>query len=112
MNNNIRSLLISFILAMVIIDIICFSLVKYIYIHNKINQLWLIVPALLYGGQMILFYISLKYIHMVTLNIIWNIISSMIVTIIGIYLFKENLNLYQIIAIIFGLISIILFSLH
>ena len=74
-----------------IVDIISFSLTKYIFNHKStIHLLWLSVPFLFYGSQISLFYYGLKYSTMAELNIIWNILSSFLVTFVGYYLFKEN----------------------
>ena len=94
-----------------IVDIIAFSISKKIYLHNNINKLWLIAPAIIYGFQIILFYYGLRFTTMIELNIVWNIVSSIVIAIMGIYFFSEILSNKKIIAMILGLLSIILFSL-
>ena len=93
-----------------IVDIISFSLTKYIFNYKSIHLLWLIIPFLFYGSQIGLFYYGLRYSTMTELNIIWNILSSFLVTFIGYYLFKEKLSHIKMIAIVLGIISIVLFA--
>ena len=59
-----------------------------------------------------LFYYGLKSTSMTELNIVWNIFSSILVTILGIYYFSEKLNNIKTIAVLLGIISIVLFSLN
>lgn len=94
-----------------VIDIISFSITKYLYIHKSITTKWLVIPFIFYGLQILIFYYGLAYSTMVELNVIWNILSSFLVTLIGIYLFNEKLNSMKIIAILLGTLSVVLFSL-
>jgi drug/metabolite transporter (DMT)-like permease len=94
-----------------IIDIICFSLTKTIFINKDINRLWLSLPFILYGGQILLFFYGLNNASMGELNIIWNIVSSIVVAIVGVYLYMEEFNNIKIIALLLGLVSIFLFYL-
>jgi len=109
-NKNNIGIIIGLILA--IVDIISFGLTKYIYLHNNLNIAWLLIPTILYGMQIWIFYYGLRSTTMTELNIIWNILSSMLVTILGIYFFTEKLDNIKIIAVLFGIVSIILFSIN
>lgn len=103
------AILIGVVLA--IVDIISFSSTKYIYNHKTtVSLVWLIVPFLFYGSQIGIFYYGLAYSTMAELNIIWNILSSFLVTVIGLYFFKEKLNHLKMLAIGLGLLSLVLFS--
>ena len=46
------------------------------------------------------------------LNIVWNIFSSILVTIMGVYIFSEKLDNIKKLAILLGIVSIILFSVN
>jgi multidrug transporter EmrE-like cation transporter len=103
----INSLIIGLILSLN--DIISFSLTKYLSLH-KFNQLFIIIPAIMYSFQIPIFYYGLSNCSMVVLNIIWNLMSSILVSIIGTFYFKEKISLIKKIAIIIGILSLILFS--
>jgi hypothetical protein len=104
-----KDITIAIILA--IIDIVSFAITKYLYIHKAISLYWLIVPFLLYGSQIIIFYYGLQLSSMLRLNIVWNLLSSILVALVGIFIFKETISHMKGIALIFGIMSIILFSL-
>ena len=97
-------------LILAIVDIICFAITKYIFLHNDISINWLIIPSILYGCQIWLFYYGLKNTYMSELNITWNILSSVLVTLMGIYIFSEKLSNLKTIAFLLGVVSIILFA--
>jgi len=69
------------------------------------------LPAILYGSQIFLFYYGLTTNTVSTLNITWDVLSSIFIAIIGILYFKEALTNYQLVGIILGIVSIFLFSL-
>jgi EamA domain-containing membrane protein RarD len=94
-----------------VVDIIAFGLTKYIYSVPFFSENG-VIPTILYGGQIWLFYYGLKSTSMTELNIVWNIFSSILVTILGIYYFSEKLNNIKTIAVLLGIISIVLFSLN
>lgn len=92
------------------IDIICFGFCKYIFI-NKLSLVYLILPSILYGFQIFLFYYGLSTNTVSILNIIWNVFSSLCVALLGILYFGEVLTNIQRIGVILGIGSILLFSL-
>jgi drug/metabolite transporter (DMT)-like permease len=90
-------------------DILSFTITKYIYIHKLLLHL-LIYPSILYCIQIPLFYFGLQYSTMITLNIIWNLFSSMLVSMIGFFYYREKLNTSKMVAILLGMISLLLFA--
>jgi len=99
-------------LSLAVIDIIAISTVKEISIKN-FEEKWIVFAFMLYGYQMILFRYGLSNtsISMSTLNLTWNLFSSIVITIIGIYYFKENITNLQMYGVLFGLVSLFLFGL-
>jgi len=97
-------------LCLAIIDIFSMSMVKNIYLKN-ISENLLIIAVILYGIQMLIFYHGMPYTSMTVLNLTWNLFSSIIVTLMGIYYFKENLTNLETYGTIFGLLSLFLFGL-
>ncbi len=91
-------------------DVVSMTLSKQIVLGNLIDN-WLIVPIILYGFQMYMFYYGLKYSGMGILNLTWNLISNILITIIGIFYFKENINNLETYGILFAVFSLFLFGL-
>jgi multidrug transporter EmrE-like cation transporter len=92
-------------------DVISFGITKMVYLKQLPYGLWmLLIPTILYGFQISLFYYGLHKTSMTILNIIWNLISNILITLLGIYYFKEKVNSLQSLAIFFALTSIVLFT--
>ena len=97
--------------AMATIDAFMLSFLKYMS-KEKINIWWLALPVLVYAFQPILFYISLQYESLTVMNLLWDVISDVIVTLIGLLVFQEKLGPYKKAGVIFSFFSIILMSLN
>ena len=97
-------------LILAIIDIISMSTVKNISI-NKLKDNWILFAFILYGSQMLIFKYGLEHTSMIGLNLTWNIFSSIVISIIGLYYFSENISNLKMYGVLFGLISLILFGL-
>ena len=71
-----------------------------------------IVPIgmLLYSIQPLIFLESLKYESMTIMNILWDVISDISVTLIGLFYFKERISLIKMIGLFFAFIAITLLS--
>jgi multidrug transporter EmrE-like cation transporter len=110
--SSVHGLLIGLVLA--INDIISFGITKSVYLKSDIftNKYWLIVPIILYGLQIIIFYYGLQKTSMTVLNITWNLISNILVTLLGIYYFGEKINNLKTIALCFAIVSIVLFGIE
>ena len=76
---------------------------------NELSNNWLYLVYILYGFQMIIFYYGLKIGPMSVLNLTWNLISNILITIIGIYYFKENISHLETWGILFALFALFLF---
>ena len=61
-----------------------------------------------YALQPLVFYSGLSYGSMSILNILWDVISDIIVLIIGIFVFNEKFSLQQAVGIVFCFLGIIL----
>jgi len=104
---GIYGLLIAFILA--INDVISFGIAKLTFLKTY-SIGWLIVPVILYGLQLPLFYYGLKFSSMSILNISWNLISNILVTLIGFFYFKEQVDNIEMVGLIFAFLSIACFT--
>ena len=107
--NSLNGLFVGLLLA--INDVISFGITKNIYL-KKTKFYWIIIPVILYGLQIFIFYYGLHHTSMSISNITWNLISNVLVTLIGIYYFGEKINSLKTIALGFAFISIILFGIE
>jgi len=91
-------------------DIISMSINKNI-VLGTLSSYWLPIICILYGFQMYIFNKGLQVTSMSSLNLKWNLFSNIIITIIGIYYFKENISNLETFGIAFALFSLFLFTL-
>lgn len=78
-----------FALFMAIIDLFSLGFVKII---PKIGEKWMYLPTFVYALQPWLFLDALKYSNLTIMNLTWDVASDIIVTIAGIYYFKETIT--------------------
>lgn len=97
--------------TMASIDSTMLSLIKYISTNDK-HVGWIILPMIIYSLQPVLFYLSMKYETLTVMNLLWDVISDVIITFIGLVLFKETIGPYKKLGVIFSFFSIILMSLN
>lgn len=97
--------------AMASIDSTMLSLIKYISQNDK-HIGWLILPMIVYSLQPVLFYLSMKYETLTVMNLLWDVISDVIITFIGLVIFRETIGPYKKLGVIFSFFSIILMSLN
>ena len=101
-----------FALYMSVIDAIVLTLLK----SHKIGMVqgfWVFPFAfIVYGFQSIMFYIALSFGSMTVLNVLWDVISDVIVSLIGVYFFGESLNTIQCIGLVLSLVGITLLGVH
>jgi drug/metabolite transporter (DMT)-like permease len=94
---------------MAIIDAISLSIIKFVRLeHLKMG--FLIIPILIYSLHPIIFYNSLKFETLTVMNLLVDVISAIIITFVGLYIFKEKISNKKITGIIFGIIAVYLLS--
>lgn len=73
---------------------------------------WIFIPLgmIVYSLQPLLFLQSLKYETMAVMNILWDVISDLIVTGISLFYFKEKLSIMKMVGLSFAFIGIVLLS--
>ena len=97
--------------AMASIDAIMLALIKYISIEKHYIG-WIVLPMIAYSLQPVLFYLSMEYETLTVMNLLFDVISDVLITIVGLLLFKETIGPYKKLGVIFSFISIILLSLN
>ena len=70
----------------------------------------LIISMLIYSFQPLLFLQSLQYSSLTVMNLLWDVMSDVIVTIIGLFYFKERLTKFKKMGVLLSLVSIILLT--
>ena len=70
----------------------------------------IIISMLVYACQPLLFLESLKYNSLTIMNLLWDVMSDVIVTAIGLLYFQEKLSSLKKVGVLFSFISIILLS--
>lgn len=96
---------------MALIDAFMLSLLKYLS-KEKQHLGWIVLPMLVYAFQPVLFYLSLQYESMTVMNLLWDVISDVVVTFIGLVVFQEQIGPYKKAGVLFSFLSIILMSLN
>ena len=99
-------------LGMSFIDVGMESLSKYYYIGNYRKPFIIILACMLYALQPLVFSNSMKYQGMGLMNVIWNVISTCIIIIFGVVVFKEKVNKFQYAGIFLSIISLVLLSIQ
>ncbi|MFA6429708.1 MAG: SMR family transporter [Patescibacteria group bacterium] len=77
---------------------------------QKPSWLFMITAIVLYGASGSAFVLSLRYGKLTILSAVWTIGVFIVASLMGLLLFHEKLSRTQIVALVFGLISIVLFA--
>ena len=97
-------------LILALIDATVLPLLKLRFTH-KVNGIWPLITAFIaYGSQTLIFFNSLRYETMTVMNVLWDVMSDIIVTIIGLFILKEVVTKKKIIGICIGFVSLYLLS--
>jgi len=83
---------------------------------NAYNLRWinwngiLIISMILYSLQPIIFLKALSFNNLIVTNLLWDIISIILVTFIGLFYFSEKLTMYKRIGVILSFVSVLFLS--
>ena len=95
-------------LAMATVDVVILSLLKMRH-TGQLKTNWIFpIAFVVYGCQALVFYKALDYSNLTNMNLLWDISSDVIVTFVGLYLFKEAVTPKQKLGIVFGFIALML----
>lgn len=101
---------IAFGVSMATLDIVMMSIAKY---SNKGQIAYgtaLPLATLVYSLEPYLFFKSLNYESLTTMNLIWDLTSDILVTIIGVFWFGESIKGIRWLAVLFAIFSLGLFA--
>ena len=94
---------------MATVDVFMLSLLKAISL-GWLSKTMIFLPTLIYAMQPWVFLASLKYESMTVMNLLWDVMSDLLVTFTGIYFFKETISTTKMMGIGFGLIAVFLLT--
>jgi drug/metabolite transporter (DMT)-like permease len=97
--------------AMATIDAFMLSFIKYMSVDKSYVR-FLFLPMIIYALQPVIFYFSLKFETLTVMNLLWDVISDVVVTLIGLLVFKETIGPYKKAGVILSFLSIILMSMN
>jgi multidrug transporter EmrE-like cation transporter len=96
---------ITFAAVMATIDVFMLSIIKIVGTKAKYLK-WMIVPTIVYAIQPWIFLSALKFETMTVMNFTWDLMSDILVTIVGIYYFGEKLGPVKTLGVCTALLSI------
>jgi multidrug transporter EmrE-like cation transporter len=95
--------------VMALIDVVVLGWIKD-YTLGDLSAFYVPLGMFLYGLQPAIFLQSLRYETMTVMNIMWDLISDVLVTGVGFLYFKEKLSPIKQLALVMAFTSIVLFS--
>lgn len=104
---NVIGLLIGLVLS--VFDLFNMGTMKQISLHKfPVSTLWIV--SLLYSIQPWIFLKGLNFTSMTVLNLSWDLLSDILVTLSGLFYFKEQLTEYKALGVMFSVLALILFG--
>ena len=91
------------------IDAIAFSIMKKIF-EKTLSPGFALASMALYSLQPLILWRALSFESVTVMNILWNLISDIVVTIVGVFVLGETIGLRKWLGIVFGLIAMYLFT--
>lgn len=92
------------------LDIAMMSITKLTHTGKLPYGMGITAATLLYTLQPSLFLKALSFESMIAVNLVWNLVSSVVVTLLGIFVFNESVRGLRILAVIMALFSLLLFA--
>ena len=94
---------------MATIDVVMLSMLKAMKL-GWINLNLFFIPAIVYAIQPFIFYKALDVETMTIMNLLWDVISDLLVTLTGLFVFKEQINPRKMLGVIASFIAITLLA--
>ena len=90
-------------------DMTAMSIMKKISLQS-FSKMWMVIVTLIYAVQPWIFLKGMSYTGMTVMNLSWDMMSDILVTIVGLFYFREKLNGTKMLAVGFALIAAFLFA--
>ncbi len=94
---------------MATVDVFILSLLKAINL-GWIGKTFIFLPTLIYAMQPWVFLASLNYESMTVMNLLWDVMSDLLVTLTGLFFFKETLPPIKMLGVGFAFVAIFLLT--
>jgi len=95
-------------LGMAALDVTAFPIVKYV--SMGLDPVWMIIPMFLYAFEPLVLLKSLKHESLTVMNLLWDVMSDVLVTCMGLFYFKEKVSLIKLCGVVLSILSIALLS--
>ena len=99
--------------VMAAIDVVSLGTVKYVWATplSYLSAVSAMILAIgLYALQPLIFYQAMSFEGMAVANLLWNVLSSLLVTTIGVWMFKERITRMKTLGAIFSILAIVLLT--
>ena len=96
--------------CMDLLDVIMMTLGKYTSLGKISPTVGLTAATILYSLEPYLFFKSLNYDSLTSMNLIWDLISDILVTLVAVVWFREPINKLRWLAILLAMVSLGLFA--
>jgi len=101
---------ITFGLVMASLDVFMLGIIKTISKDQVKFLRWMIIPTIVYAIQPWIFLGSLQFESMIVMNLMWDLMSDILVTASGFLFFKEELGPFKKLGVIFSILALFLMS--
>jgi len=94
--------------VLALLDAVSLPLLKTAYMTH--NHFFLSLGVIIGIVQKLIFYNSMQYTSLTILNVLWDLLSDVFVSLIGIFIFRENISTRKLIGIAISFVSIYLLN--
>lgn len=94
------------------IDVFMLSIIKEVSGNPSRLIRWMVLPTIIYALQPWIFLSSLRFESLIVMNLMWDLISDILVTATGFLYFKEKIGPYKTLGVILSFVSIVLMSIQ
>ena len=94
---------------MALIDALSLSILKSINM-GTLSSSYLFLPVIIYSLQPLIFFQSLQFESMTVMNLLWDVISDIFVTFIGLAIFREKISRTKTLGVVTAFVAIFLLS--
>ena len=91
------------------VDVVAFSIIKKIS-EKALIPGFAIISMVLYALQPVLLLQAMPYESVAVMNILWNLISSVVVALVSIFFLGEKISTRKLIGIVVGIVAMFLFT--
>ena len=101
---------VTFGLVMASFDVLMLGIIKMVSKDQVKLLRWMILPTIMYAIQPWIFLGSLQFESMIVMNLMWDLMSDILVTMSGFLFFKESIGPFKKVGVIFSILAMFLMS--